>query len=275
MTSPLLSIITVNLNNREGLQHTIDSVVGQTFTDYEWIVIDGGSTDGSRELIEQYADRFAYWVSEPDKGIYNAMNKGIAHAKGEWLQFLNSGDWLYENTTLKKVFSKKYEADIIYGNTLDISSTKEKLQNPPHTITASYLREYALCHQSMFFRGEIFNNCLFDEELMICSDWALYYKLIFENYSMQYIPECISTYEGGGISQKQIENATNERKYALDKFTPTHLKEDLEYICTVKNHERFINSHKSYIIVYKIANIIILFLSKIIKIFETLRIRFR
>lgn len=90
-----LSIITVNLNNRDGLKRPIDSVVSQTFTNYEWIVIDGGSTDGSRELIEQYSNHFAYWCNEPDKGIYNAMNKGIAHAKGEWLQFLNSGDVLY------------------------------------------------------------------------------------------------------------------------------------------------------------------------------------
>lgn len=99
-----LSIITVNLNNRDGLKRTIDSVVSQTFTDYEWIVIDGGSNDGSRELIEHYSDHFAYWCSEPDKGIYNAMNKGIAHAKGEWLQFLNSGDVLYSNNTLASVF---------------------------------------------------------------------------------------------------------------------------------------------------------------------------
>lgn len=108
-----LSIITVKLNNRDGLKRTIDSVVSQTFTDYEWIVIDGGSTDGSRELIEQYQDHFAYWCSEPDKGIYNAMNKGIAHAKGEWLQFLNSGDVLYSNNTLASVFSSKYDADVL------------------------------------------------------------------------------------------------------------------------------------------------------------------
>ena len=92
---PTLSIITVNLNNCDGLQKTIDSVVGQTFTDYEWIVIDGGSMDGSRELIEQYADCLAYWCSEPDNGIYNAMNKGISRATGEWLLFLNSGDSLF------------------------------------------------------------------------------------------------------------------------------------------------------------------------------------
>lgn len=78
-----LSIITINLNNYNGLKRTINSIISQTFTDYEWIVIDGGSTDGSRELIEQYSNLFAYWCSEPDKGIYNAMNKGIRHIKGE------------------------------------------------------------------------------------------------------------------------------------------------------------------------------------------------
>ena len=87
-----LSIITVNLNNLEGLKKTYESVVCQTFTDYEWLVIDGGSTDGSREFIEQHQDKFAYWCSEPDKGIYNAMNKGIVKAKGEYLNFMNSGD---------------------------------------------------------------------------------------------------------------------------------------------------------------------------------------
>ena len=88
-----LSIITVNLNNLEGLKKTYESVVSQTFTDYEWLVIDGGSTDGSREFIEQHQDKFAYWCSEPDKGIYNAMNKGIVRAKGEYLNFMNSGDY--------------------------------------------------------------------------------------------------------------------------------------------------------------------------------------
>ena len=111
-----LSIITVNLNNRDGLLRTIESVISQTFKDFEWIVIDGGSTDGSKELIEQYADHFAYWVSEPDTGIYNAMNKGIKMAKGEYMQFLNSGDFLRSSTILYDVFSIMPKADIIYGN---------------------------------------------------------------------------------------------------------------------------------------------------------------
>ena len=82
-----LSIITINYNNKAGLQRTIDSVICQTCKDFEWIVIDGGSTDGSKQLIEQYQSHFAYWCSEPDNGVYHAMNKGITHAKGEYLLF--------------------------------------------------------------------------------------------------------------------------------------------------------------------------------------------
>lgn len=110
-----LSIITVNLNNLEGLKKTYDSVVCQTFTDYEWLVIDGGSTDGSREFIEQHQDKFAYWCSEPDKGIYNAMNKGIVRAKGEYLNFMNSGDCFACEETVAEVFGKNRTADILYG----------------------------------------------------------------------------------------------------------------------------------------------------------------
>ena len=100
-----LSIITINYNNLSGLKRTIDSVFKQSFQDYEWIVIDGGSTDGCKELIEQNQEHFAFWCSEHDNGIYNAINKGLAHATGDYVQFLNSGDWLYENNTLEKVFT--------------------------------------------------------------------------------------------------------------------------------------------------------------------------
>ena len=89
-----LTIITINFNHKEGLKRTIDSIVNQTFIGYEWIVVDGGSTDGSKELIEQYKDHFAWWCSEPDKGVYNAMNKGISHATGEALPrlYISSGE---------------------------------------------------------------------------------------------------------------------------------------------------------------------------------------
>ena len=111
-----LSIITINYNNLEGLKKTIESVCSQTYRDYEWIVIDGGSTDGSRELIEENKSHIHYWVSEPDNGIYHAMNKGIAQAKGDYCQFLNSGDYYIAPNTLQQVFSHDELADVNYGD---------------------------------------------------------------------------------------------------------------------------------------------------------------
>ena len=109
-----LSIITINYNNRDGLQKTIDSVVSQTYKNFEWIIIDGGSTDGSKELIEQYQDHCAYWCSEPDKGIYNAMNKGIEKAIGDYSLFLNSGDRLHDDTVIDKIVS--FLGKTVFGN---------------------------------------------------------------------------------------------------------------------------------------------------------------
>ena len=115
MSNLKLSIITVNLNTLEGLKRTYESIVSQTFKNYESLVIDGGSTDGSKEFIEQHQDKFSYWCSEPDKGIYNAMNKGIVRAKGEYLNFMNSGDCFASENTLTEVFCTPQTADILYG----------------------------------------------------------------------------------------------------------------------------------------------------------------
>src|SRR5659263_50658 len=115
-----VSIITVNLNNDDGLPKTIESILSQSFIDYEYLIIDGGSTDNSLDILIKYANRITYWVSEPDKGIYNAMNKGIAHATGEWIIFMNSGDVFRNDEVLANVFKSDIEAQtqIIYGNTL-------------------------------------------------------------------------------------------------------------------------------------------------------------
>jgi glycosyltransferase involved in cell wall biosynthesis len=109
------SIITVNFNNKEGLRKTIESVIHQTFRDYEFIVIDGGSTDGSTDILREYDTHINYWVSEPDGGIYQGMNKGIKIAAGEYLNFMNSGDCFYDPDILEKVSRYKSEADFIVG----------------------------------------------------------------------------------------------------------------------------------------------------------------
>jgi glycosyltransferase involved in cell wall biosynthesis len=175
-----LSIITVNLNNREGLQKTIDSVICQTFRDLEWIVIDGGSTDGSKELIEQYADHFAYWVSEPDKGVYNAMNKGIKVAKGEYLQFLNSGDWLFEDNVLEKVFTNELTEDFIY---CDDGGCTGVIVNggSPSIIDFRFLYTYTICHQTIFHKRSLFDKGLFDEKYKIVADWKFLFQHIVKN----------------------------------------------------------------------------------------------
>ena len=101
-----LSIITINLNNKNGLSETISSVIAQTFTDYEYIIIDGQSTDGSLEVIKQNANHINQWISENDHGIYNAMNKGLNLAKGEYCLFLNSGDSLYDSDVLQVLYRR-------------------------------------------------------------------------------------------------------------------------------------------------------------------------
>lgn len=144
-----LSIITINYNNKAGLQKTIDSVIGQTWKDYEWIIIDGGSTDGSKELIEQYQQYFAYWCSEPDKGVYNAMNKGIAKAKGEYLNFMNSGDSFVCDSTLMDVFTKEISADIVSGPVM--LSTGRRLFQYQEDTFQMFMHD-GLCHQSSFIK---------------------------------------------------------------------------------------------------------------------------
>lgn len=222
-----LSIITVNLNNREGLQRTIDSVVCQTFRDFEWIVIDGDSTDGSRELIEQYADHFAYWVSEPDKGIYNAMNKGIRAAYGEYLQFLNSGDCLKEITTLDKVFLKSITGDIIYGDcAVRVSDTKlDEIHYKP-TFSLKLLLDGSINHQSSFIKRELLLDEPYDESLRIVSDRKFFIRKALEGKSFVHINHIIATFDTTGISSTQRELLQKENDKVTLEEIPACILED-------------------------------------------------
>ena len=222
-----LSIITVNLNNHDGLQKTIDSVVAQTFKDFEWIVIDGGSTDGSKELIEQYADHFAYWVSEPDKGIYNAMNKGIRMAKGDYLQFLNSGDWLASSTVLQDVFNANPTADFVYGDHIESDGSIEAGPNP---LTFQRMYRSTICHQDVFHSKRLFEECQYDENYRIVSDW----KFIFEGVvrrkgTYQKINVVVSGLEKG--TSYDVSCLSEERDVVLKNlYSPIELEAIEEYL---------------------------------------------
>ena len=151
-----LSIITVNLNNCEGLHKTIKSVASQSFPDFEYIVIDGNSNDGSVELIKENTQCITKWVSESDTGIYQAMNKGIRIANGEYLLFLNSGDFLVDDQVLEKVFSVKRSVDILCGKcNISNEGVVVHTTNPPQNITFGTLYLTGLSHQSTFIKNKL------------------------------------------------------------------------------------------------------------------------
>lgn len=226
-----LSIITINLNNCRGLQKTIDSVITQTFTDYEWIIIDGGSTDGSRELIEQYANHFAYWVSEPDKGIYNAINKGIAKAKGEYIQILNSGDYLFEVSTLEQMFLNHYDADILYGDAICLYPDGNKLDKKyPDTVSLNYFIHDVINHQASFYRRQVFDGHPYNEKYLIAGDWAYCIEAVCRGLRFQHIPQTIVYYDNTGISSQWSERQIREREDILNTYIPPQLKPDMEVL---------------------------------------------
>lgn len=197
-----LSIITINYNNKSGLQKTIDSVICQTFRDYEWIVIDGGSTDGSKELIEEYQDHFAYWCSEPDKGVYNAMNKGIAHAKGEYLNFMNSGDCFSSPEVIESVFCLNNCEDIVYGNVLQTYKDHQVLitQYQQDYRYPIFILKDNLCHQSMFIRRKLLKERGYEESFTLLADWARNIEFFFSGATFKYVPVTICNYDAYGIS---------------------------------------------------------------------------
>ena len=204
-----LSIITINYNNKEGLRRTIESVILQTFKDYEWIVIDGGSSDGSKELIEQYQQHFSYWCSEPDRGMYHAMNKGLGHSTGEWIIILNSGDYLYsENSLLEAVNATSEDVDVVYGDSVEDNKGFKRVveaQNDPDIM--KYWPAYR--HGSSLVRGDLHRKELFDlsrKDLGYALDWELIHRLYVKGCVFKKINTIIECYEKDGTSNHEILN---------------------------------------------------------------------
>ncbi len=200
-----LSIVTVNLNDGVGLTKTIKSVINQSYTDFEYIIIDGNSTDKSFKIIEKYAKYLSHWVSEADNGIYHAMNKAIRAAKGEYCLFLNSGDWLVDNKVLEKVFSIKTDADIITGNVYFYDTSNEKIKwkvCSADQITAKTLFYGNIPHQATFIKRKLFETVgLYNEELKIASDWLFFLEAFLEKgATYKHIDEVITYFSMDGIS---------------------------------------------------------------------------
>ncbi|MCW3084102.1 MAG: glycosyltransferase [Bacteroidetes bacterium] len=222
---PKVSIITINYNDAAGLEKTIRSVIAQTYTDLEFVVIDGGSTDGSVDVIKKYADKITFWVSEKDKGIFNAQNKGIEKASGEYCLFLNSGDFLVNENVLKNAFSYNYSTAIIYGDMqIDVGNNQIVHGKMPEKISFYQMYSDTLWHPVSFIKRELFTKFgNYDETFKMVADYDFFFRaIIMNNVSTQHIPLEISVYNVNGFSSKSefksIEKA--ERLAVLNKYLP-------------------------------------------------------
>lgn len=209
-----ISIITINFNNKNGLRKTIESVICQTYHNYEFIIIDGASTDGSLNIIKDYEDKIDIWISEPDRGIYHAMNKGILKATGDYLNFLNSGDCFYKRDVLEIIANSDNRSDMIVGKDFHYNKITNQgfvIKLPPRLSMLTFIND-TLPHQSTFFKRELFNTSLYDDTLDIAADMKFYIqKICIEQCSVSFIDEIICLREPDGVSM--IQNKKRELEY--------------------------------------------------------------
>lgn len=241
-----LSIITINYNDSQGLEKTIVSVVNQTFRDFQYIVIDGNSTDGSRAVLEKYDKYIDKWISEPDSGIYNAMNKGASFANGEYLLFLNSGDYIYSKNSLENLFKKSFCEDIVSCSLYTYSKKNICVQIPPRNISLyTFIDGSSLAHPSTLISKKIFLQIGgYNEDFKIVSDWILFIEaLIINNCSYVSFPEIVlSSFNCFGISSV----ATNQRFLEGQKYLQAKFPRIIEDYLSLK--EEFISNSVYWII---------------------------
>lgn len=246
-----LSIVTINYNNAEGLRKTLASVAAQTYRDIEHIIIDGGSTDNSVNVICEYAQRVerreskvksVIWSSEPDKGIYHAMNKGLRKASGSYIQILNSGDIIaaddITDRMVREVERLQYPA-ILYGNMLKSYDGKNIIQRDTcgHEMYTpeSFLYFYkgTLNHDCAYIRRDLFDKYgLYNEEMKICSDWEWYVKAIaLGGEKAVYTNIDVTIFDMNGVSESHGKNAElikQERREYLEKILPASVLRDYD-----------------------------------------------
>lgn len=202
---PLISVITVSYNAVETIENTILSIINQTYSNIEYIIVDGKSTDGTIDLIEKYTNRITYWISEPDKGIYDAMNKGLEIAKGDWALFMGSDDVFYGNTTIECVVSYLLLPDhIYYGNV--ILGKSQKIY--PCRIKSAYqLCLTNFCHQAIFYPRNIYKTNRYNIDYKLWADYVYNMRLFAKEPKIfEYMGVVITIFntEGRGSQAKDL-----------------------------------------------------------------------
>jgi glycosyltransferase involved in cell wall biosynthesis len=206
LSAPICSIITVVYNNPVELESTINSVLEQNYLDYEFIIIDGGSSEPTKNIIEKYKDNIDYWVSEPDRGIYDAMNKGIIASKGRWLNFMNAGDVYVDQNVLSDVFKENENnenynsSSFLIGNTVvDYGGFKRNFVGNIANISLGT----QFVHQSVFISKEFNTRYPYDITQKIAADYQFFYKALYNNEPYWELNKDICLFAAGGISDTE------------------------------------------------------------------------
>ena len=197
-TTPLISIITAVYNGSATIGETIKSISAQTFTNFEYIIIDGGSTDGTLDILRKHNDEIDYWVSAPDNGIYDAFNKGIDLAKGDWLYFIGADDRLFDNSVLEKVFSKSIDSEFLYGNVF--------LEEEEEIVFGKFLPKNLymqnICQQAIFYNKRLFQRIgKFNLKYQLLADWDFNIKAFgLKSTKPYYLDTVVAVYSIYGMS---------------------------------------------------------------------------
>ena len=226
---PKLSIITINYNNLSGLKQTLESVVNQTFQDFEYVVIDGGSTDGSCAYLEAHTEALSYWVSEPDTGVYQAMNKGLQQAHGDYVLFLNSGDHFLAPDGLETAQTYLTDFDLVYFNLKVIEASKIYIKTYPSVLSFAYFVKDTLPHPATFIKKSLFDCVgLYREDFKITSDWAFFLDAVCaKQASYKHVDRTLAVFYRDGMSS-QTTNASvifNEKQAVLKTRYAAYLQD--------------------------------------------------
>ncbi|MEO8576091.1 MAG: glycosyltransferase family 2 protein [Gemmatimonadales bacterium] len=210
---PLISVVTVVFNNVKHIEATIQAVASQTYASVEHIVIDGGSTDGTLDVLRRYDGKISYWMSEPDAGIYEAMNKGIAEVSDpeSYIVFANAGDNLYSSEALERVVEQGRGEDMLYGKMLlsddNISAVVGK------RVELSDLAFQTLCHPATFVRKKVFDGVgMFDTRYKIAADYDHIVRCFVAPVSTRFVDVVVSRMRMGGVSEDRFMESCRERK---------------------------------------------------------------
>lgn len=232
-TPPLFSIITVTFNAKDLLGKTIESIINQTCKDYQLIIIDGNSTDGTIDIINHYSHHITYWNSEEDSGIYDAMNKGITQATGQWINFMNAGDIFTADNTLE-LLSRKVSpsVDVIYGDRNYIKG-KQVTHQKARDISTIFQR-MPFGHQSVLIKNEVLSHYKFNDTYKFAADYNLLIKLYTTGHKFKYVSICICDFLAGGESESGLRPYIESIKILLDSTSDPHLIANNQYLSAFK-----------------------------------------